>query len=448
MSAYQSRPTAVHGTRPRAFLIGRIGTMLTLLSVFSALSISWLFGQPPITAYASGVPYCGKLTEEHAPTRPASHLDRSEGPVGTDLTVTASGWRPGAHVTLRVDGREPKTGKFYTLMPTFAQAVVARDGTVRLGTLDAPVFFCVDMNTYPNTEYRFGDAGTTAFFVLAADDGEVSAPVAFQYLAAPTISLSAGEQGVVVGSSVVVTGSGWEPHEPVTVMLMGTGISSGHVSYGETVHATADNQGAFQVRYPIAADWPWHTISQVQVKGSGPRFGTLGASDVLGITPAVPPTFQVDRTLVTPGMTITVSGEHWYPGDTYTIKYCDAQWQDGGWTNGPNCGKAVNPALGTVTIDATGRMHQQFNIPNDQPPGVIMVRILELPSGINVQPIAVHVVDHLPTWDDIHPRVAALRNTLVGSLPFTIPLALLLGALAVVAAHRRRASWRARQSGE
>jgi hypothetical protein len=72
-----------------------------------------------------------------------------------------------------------------------------------------------------------------------------------------------------------------------------------------------------------------------------------------------------------------------------------------------------------------------------------MVRILELSGGIRVPQVAVQVVDHLPTWDDLHPRVAGLRNALVGSLPFTLPAALLLGALAVVG--RRR--WRARHSG-
>ena len=152
--------------------------------------------------------------------------------------------------------------------------------------------------------------------------------------------------------------------------------------------------------------------------------------------PDVQPTFQVDRTLVTPGMTITVSGEHWYPGDSYTITFCDAQWQDGGWADGPNCGKAVNPALGTVTVDAGGRMYQQFRIPDDQPLGVIMVRILEMSGGIHMRPIAVQVVDHLPTWDEAHPRVATLRNALVGSLPFSVPTALLLGALAFVGVRR------------
>jgi hypothetical protein len=232
----------------------------------------------------------------------------------------------------------------------------------------------------------------------------------------------------------------------VTVTLASKSISSQRESSGAPLRATADEQGAFHVLYPVPTNWPWHTQSQVLATSNGPRFGTLDvAADVL-LMPAVQPTFQVDRTLVTPGLSITVSGDHWYPGDVYTIKYCEAQWQDGGWADGPDCGKAVNPALGTVTIDAEGRMHQQFRLPADQPPGVIMVRILELSTELHVSPIAVQVVDHLPTWDDAHPRAAALRNTLVSSLPFTVPAALLLGALAIVGMRRIR-TWRARHSG-
>ena len=340
--------------------------------MLSLLSLAWLIGQPPATAYASGVPTCGKLAEEHASTRPAILLDRIAGPVGTNLTVTASGWHPGAHVTLHVDGLEPTTGDLYVLMPAFAQGVVVNDGTITLTSLDAPSNSCVDFYTDPTTEYRLGDPNSTAYFVLTADDGEVSAPVAFRYLPAPTISLNGPVQGVTVGTSVIVAGSGWEPQEALTVTLTSTGISSNRESSGEMVQATADGQGAFQVPYPIAADWPWHTDSQVLVQGSGPRFGTLEASGSLDLIPAVQPTFQLDHTLVTPGMTITVSGEHWYPGDTYTVKYCDGWWQDDGWTYGPNCGKAISPALGMVAVDANGRMHQQFRIPGNQPLGVII----------------------------------------------------------------------------
>src|SRR5262249_46165219 len=278
------------------------GAMLSLL-----LSLAWLVGQPLPTAYAAGVPYCEtKLAEERAPTQPAIHLARTSGPVGTDLTITASGWHPGAHVTLDVDGREPKTGELYVLMPAFARGVISNDGTITLNPLDAPSFFCGDIYTGPSTEYRFGGPGTSAFFVLAADAGEVSAPVAFRYLSEPTTSLSGAEHGVAVGSSVVVTGSGREPQEALTVTLTSKDMFSNRASQGERAHATADGQGAFRVLYPVATNWPWRTESQVQVQGSGPRFGTLQEGTELGLMPAVQPTFQVDRTLMTPGMRITV----------------------------------------------------------------------------------------------------------------------------------------------
>jgi len=439
MGVSQSRRRCMQRKRPHAFVFGIV------LSLF--LALAWSIGQPPPSVSASGVPYCEKLAEEHAPTRPANHLNHTEGPVGTDLSVTASGWHPGAHVTLHLDGREPKTGELYVLMPTFASGVIANDGTITLAALDAPSFFCVVLNADPYTEYRFGGPGTAAYVVLAADDGEVSAPVAFRYLSEPTMSLGGSAQGmaqeVTVGSSVAVTGSGWEPLAALTVTLASKSASSQRESSGAPLRASANDQGAFHVLYPIPTTWPWHTESQVLVTGNGPRFGTLDASADVLLMPAVQPTFQVDRTLVTPGTSLTVSGEHWYPGDVYTIKYCDAQWQENGWADGPNCGKAVNPALGTVTIDADGRMHQQFRLPADQPVGVIMMRILELTGGIRVPPIAVQVVNHLPTWDDMHPRVAGLRNALVGSLPFTLPAALLLGTLAFVGVRR----WRLRHSG-
>jgi hypothetical protein len=133
MGVSQSRRRCLQRMRPHAFVFGIV------LSLFLALARS--IGQPPPSVSASGVPYCEKLAEEHAPTRPAIHLNHTEGPLGTDLSVTAGGWHPGAHVTLRVDGREPITGELDVLMPTFAQGVIATDGTITLTSLDAPRSF-------------------------------------------------------------------------------------------------------------------------------------------------------------------------------------------------------------------------------------------------------------------------------------------------------------------
>ncbi|HEX5159405.1 MAG TPA: hypothetical protein VFW17_19505 [Ktedonobacterales bacterium] len=414
------------------------GAMLCLCA------LAWFAGQAP-AVHAAGVPYCGKLADERSPTRPAIHLNRGEGPVGTDLTVATSGWHPGAHVALHFDARDPKTHELYTLNPDFAQGTVAKDGTIMLSSLDAPAFFCVDMSTPDYTDYRFdGQGGATAYFVLASDHGEVSAPVAFRYLAAPTI----GAQGVDpafhdtrVGSTIIVTGSGWEPGELLTLTLRQPAGSYASVPYSTQGHTTTDAQGNFTASYPLDARLHWGRDVMLTVEGSGPRFGSLTAQDPITLLPAIHPTFHIDHTLVTPGMTIMVSGEHWFPGDVISLKLCDSQMVDGVWSIGPNCGKAAWPVLTEIPIDAGGRMRQQIRIPAATPLGE-SIFIVEVDSRTGVQPIPVHVVDHLPTWDDIHPRVAALRNKLVGSLPFTIPAALALGALAFFAIRR----WRVRHA--
>lgn len=412
-------------------------------AVLCLLSLAWGTGHVPVV-HASGVPYCGKLADERASTSRAIHLNRAEGPAGTDLAVTASGWHPGARVALHFDARNPKTGEMYILLAQFAQATAGKDGTVNLSSLEAPSFYCVDLYSTDQTTYHFDQAGgTVGYFVLVADDGEVSAPVAFKYLPAPAISANGVDPAfhdTKVGSTVIVTGSNWEAHEPLTLTLQDPVNASASVPYAAQTHALTDAQGTFTATYPLDARLHWGSDVMLTVEGSGPRFGSLVAQTNVTLLPAVKPTFQLDRTLVTPGMTITVSGEHWYPGDSIPLKLCNAQMLDGSWSFDGNCGKAVWPILAKIPIDASGQMLQRVTIPSDTSPGE-SIFVIEVDSRIGVQPIPVQVVDHLPTWDDIHPRVAALRNKMVSSLPFTIPATLALLSLIVFALRR----WRGRR---
>ena len=433
----RDKPRRAHAS----YLASRIGLFGGLLCL---LALAWFAGQSP-AAEAAGVPFCG-TTMEHAPTHQVIHLNRREGPAGTNLTVTASGWHPGAQVTINFDGRDPKTGAMYVLIDNFWHGTADAEGKITSPNLTAPLFFCVqDTSSGAYNTYKFGNqGGTTAYFVLVSDYGEVSAPVAFTYLPAPVISLAGLDDhgGVKVGSTLTVTGSGWEADEPLSLTLFSSDPASpGGLPNAARTHAAADALGNFATSYFVDAQLRWNTGVMLVVEGDGPRFGYINEYSYLTLLPLIQPTFQVDRMLVTPGMTIKVSGEHWYPSDNFTIKYCAAQLGEHGWEDGPDCGKEANPTLGVVSIDADGRMRQQFKIPTDEKPGVIMVHIREIVADLNVQPIAVHVVDHLPTWDDIHPRVAALRNKVVGSLPFTIPAALLLGALAFFAIRH----WRVRR---
>lgn len=408
---------------------------------FALLALMFTVAHVPAVRAAGPGCYAVPVQEEHSPTRPAIHLDRSEGPVGMKLQVSASGWRPGAHITLRFDGREPTSGKLYVLSDQAARGTVASDGTVTIIT-EVPSYVCTPSNiSDPGFQFD-ARGGETGYFVLTSDDGAVSAPTSFRYLPAPIVVVNTGganAQQVKVGSTITVTGTGWESYEPLTISLRSADpADSAAIPYARETHITSDSRGIFTTSYPLDARLPWNRAVLVTVVGTGPRFGALEGDGYIFLLPAIQPTFHVDQTVVTPGMAITVSGERWYPGQTFTIKYCAAWLTNHGWDEGPDCGKAANPALGNVTIDAQGRMRQRFTIPADEPPGVIMVRVNEVAGWINVPEIVVHVVDHLPTWDEIHPRVAALRDKLLGSLPFTVPTMALLGALVVVAIRRGR----------
>jgi|GEM_PF-1409781 hypothetical protein len=414
------------------------GAMLCLLA------LAWFAGWAP-AVHAAGPGYCVITpTDEHAPTRPAIHLNHSEGPVGMRINVSASGWHPGARVSLHFDGHDPQSGRLTVLIAQAApQAIVASDGSVTITSAEVPAYVCNDPSNAPNSGYHLDTAGgSTGYFVLASDDGEVSAPVAFRLLPAPTVAINGNGPNsyqMKVGTTITVAGSGWEPNEALTITLRsGDASHPPTVPYASEVHATTDAQGSFTASYLLDPRLPWNRNLLVMVEGVGPRYGTYGVASFIYLLPVTQPTFRVDHTLVIPGMAITVSGEHWYPGDTFTIKFCNAHWQDGSWVNGPNCGKESNPALGTVTVAADGRIHQQFIIPDNGPPRTILVRINEVTPFMAIQPIPVRIADHLPTWDDIHPRVAALRNNVVGSLPFTIPAVLALGALVFFAIRRRR----------
>ncbi len=429
---------------PAVYLLARGAFRVASLML---LALLWMGGQAVVipTAHASGIPYCpNPLVDERAPTRPALHLNRAEGPVGTNLTFTVAGWRPGAHVTLHVDGRDPKTGELYVLIADYARGTVASDGAVSLSSLAAPSFLCVDMTSPNYTNYQFDDSGDeTAWFVLVADDGAVSAPLAFRYLPAPTVRLGGLDTygSARVGATITVSSAGWEPDEALTLNLVDMQKHT-PISNATPMRATADANGAFTATYPLDPLLPWNGNVLLAIEGTGSRFGTLTEYADFSLLPAAEPTFRVDHTLVTPGMAITLSGEGWYPGATYTIKYCAALWTQNGWEKDGNCGKSSNPALGDVTIDAQGRMRQRLTIPADEPLGVVILHVYDLLPWMRVPDIAVHVVDHLPTWDDIHPRVAAVRNKVVGSLPVTIPGALALGALAYIGIRR----WRARRA--
>ena len=77
-----------------------------------------------------------------------------------------------------------------------------------------------------------------------------------------------------VGSTLTVSGSGWEPHEPLSLTLYSADPASpGAFPNAARTHATADAQGNFTTSYPMDAQLRWNTDAMLSVEGDGPRFG-------------------------------------------------------------------------------------------------------------------------------------------------------------------------------
>jgi len=271
------------------------------------LALAWFAGWAP-AVHAAGPGYCVITpTDEHAPTRPAIHLNHSEGPVGMRINVSASGWHPGARVSLHFDGHDQQSGRLTVLIAQAApQAIVASDGSVTITSAEVTAYVCNDPSNAPNSGYHLDTAGgSTGYFVLASDDGEVSAPVAFRLLPAPTVAINGNGPNsyqMKVGTTITVAGSGWEPNEALTITLRsGDASHPPTVPYASEVHATTDAQGSFTASYLLDPRLPWNRNLLVMVEGVGPRYGTYGVASFIYLLPVIQPTFRVDHTLVTPG---------------------------------------------------------------------------------------------------------------------------------------------------
>src|SRR6185312_5946291 len=102
------------------------------------------------------------------------------------------------------------------------------------------------------------------------------APLAFTYRPAPTVAVTGLDThgGVKVGSTLTITGSGWEPHEPLSLTLYSADPASpGALPNAARTHAATDTRGNFTTSYPVDARLRWNTDAMLVVEGNSPRFG-------------------------------------------------------------------------------------------------------------------------------------------------------------------------------
>ncbi|HEX9069094.1 MAG TPA: hypothetical protein VF807_10015 [Ktedonobacterales bacterium] len=396
------------------------------LAVFTALAVLGISLTP---AHASGVPICSSAPVEAAPNFPPAQLDHTEGPLTTPLQATLTGWKPGTQVSFHLDMADPRTGALRVLTPYVLGApnpadglyiptgVVASDGTIISASFQAPVIVCDDSSTTPEVFFDSRLAGAKLYVVAVGDHGQVSAPATFTYLASlqgKIDGLSPEFHDAPVGSTLIVSVSGWEPNEVITLTLSDQILKDPYNNnlppFATTlpITVTTDSQGAFSTTFAIPATLPWGHDAVLSATGVGPHFGALTWEAEFVLLPATAPTFRVGSEIVTPGSRVTVTGDYWNPGEAVTLEYCRDGLHDGDQYAWPHCIHGSEQELGTAIVDATGHLSQQVTIPANARLGIITIepRIAQAPR-LGARGVAVRIVSHPPTWTELHPRWTA-----------------------------------------
>ncbi len=449
----------------------------TLCVTFGALTIS---AAP--TARASGGGPCTSLTQSDlaqpqvtAAGRASASLSRTQGTDGTLLSLSGSGWPANTPIALDIWMDFSGTfrgGPMYQHQGGVVSApVVPIQGTTSAsGALQFPRFrlpsgfwgLCqneMSVNGQPASS-------VTILFVAHTLDGNYSngrvrQPIEFTYFRSPTIEASsAGNRDTVtaqVGERLALTGAGWEPGERVTVTpQVATWPTVDHWS-GDAVPitppaspgamtVTADTAGTLAFTFTVPQVAPLSYIALL-LHGNGGRYGDMSffAFTTYVVLPGALPAIAVDRLSVVAGGTVTVTGDHWQPGQQGTIEYCR------GLNLNPYklyyCDINSAESLGAFQADSAGHFEVPVRLPINARLGDITMQARV--NGADVQdtlgwlalaratPMTIVASASGPTNAQLHPQ----QGWLLAHAPYlggALALVIALAGVALLIARRRR----------
>lgn len=426
----------------RRWMDRRAITLATALTVaVMGLALVGAVGLAP-SVQASGPGPCTVAARQASltPTGSASaRLSRTQGVIGTALSVTGSHWPASAAVT--IDAYESRNGATYIASPNLTQGTVGADGSLTLPQFRAPMIdTCSSLG-------GSADGGDVLFLVHTLD-GHARAPLMFTYLAyllGPQITTPGVGQAVSPDVRLTLNGARWEPNERVTITPMrsawnpGPQIPAWQPITGDVVSVTTDSQGAFSVALP-ALDEPAETQITFFAQGTGPRYGSVGVyGDDHILLPKVYPTLHLDQRGVFAGASVIVSGDHWPVNVPGVIEYCRGQNSLPDMV-GLRC--LGGQQLGEFQTDSSGHFSVTVHLPANAALGPITVQagIPTAPFGLIVyaqgQPLSI-----VPTFAEAHPRLSRL----MGIAPYlggALVLLVVVAVAGVVIVRRRNGAAR------
>ena len=384
--------------------------MCALAAVCLALAVTVGCSAP--TAWASGPGPCAAPTPADialpafAPKGTASaRLSRSQGAVGTALSLIGAGWPAGAAVAIDIYAK--RNGHFF-VADALAQGIASADGRLSIGPFRAPLLgTCSSLSDTHD--------GGTALFLVHTADGHTRTPILFTYLtytSGPQVTSAPYGQALAPGTQVSVTGSHWEPGEQVTLTAMVAPWTSGlqlpryQRAPTAAVHVAADSQGAFSVTMPTL-DEPPETQLVFMAQGTGPRYGDVAVeTGTYVMLPKVYPSIHLDHSNISVGAALTVTGDHWPAHATGQIEYCRGQSSTAGMV-GLRCLGAQH--LGDFQADSDGHFSVTIHIPANARLGPVTIQARDPDAAFGLivyaqgQPLTI-----TPTFAQAHPRLSQL----------------------------------------
>lgn len=312
-------------------------------------------------------------------------LNTAQGVAGTQVVVSGTGWPVGQHILISVENLIDEQGG------------VNGTGWLSGATVNVYGGFATPAFSFPYLTCGIRPkAGTTATIVAATEDNSLRATTSFAVAQTPTLEVASPQQlaPVLLGASgISVVGSDWTPG--ATVSLVAAHLDTISEADGnqrqtatpllgaQTVHATADARGDVMANVPIPLGLAPGAEVDVQATATSHIYGTLVInlySDALVPAPA-PPTWNLSASQGEPGMTLTVTGDHWWPADSVIVEYCRAEAAQTTalgvrCNSGPQGFTTTGYAaqLGAAIVDADGHFTATVTLPANAKPGEVIVQ--------------------------------------------------------------------------
>jgi hypothetical protein len=230
---------------------------------------------------------------------PTATLDPTEGPPGTEVTVTGSGWPPGDTIDVRWD-------------ITLAQTTADDNGNIQ-------VSFTVPADA---TE------GEYDVFIRDAEPGmggvDVHLPFMVTALSEDQRTITVDPAEAAPGEEVTVQGSGWYPGETVylslAINLEADGSYTENTIWYNVGEATVSDDGTFITTFTVPPEAKDIGVQKVIADAFEESWVADAPFHVQeGESSCPEPTATISPSSVSTGDTVTAQGAGWLPGGTVTF---------------------------------------------------------------------------------------------------------------------------------